>query len=356
VASSNYSSSSAATTLIEYVIDVKPYHVKLSNIIEEYLFEENINIRVLENYITTVFLGADLVEPTLDLGNRPQATSWQRTFRSSGILRTFQLPLVVHPRFLSHAGQERFVAGAAESTQIPGLVLGSPQSPHTGAYHPRRWDGPGITRVTQNGAPLQEGWNYHISHGAYTFNTRAPGSTAWLESELSGIPNFAVNDGALSYAEVHSPRGTVTNIIGNAAAANYEEWTLECTHVGPLTATLRVTGSSSGQLAAVATFNVPYSSTELGPDLNPLISFNFIEAVGDVPGTVPPISVGDRIILTPRAKITVHVSAPEETWSLIKVNTACLTSAVTFTPGGPNAPTLSVYARDLHNTPSAIGS
>lgn len=365
MSSSNYLDLASAhvNSLIDYVLDTKPYHVKLSQVIDEYLFEENVTVTAVEGYLLTIFLGADLVDTDLDLGTRPRSNTWNKVLRSNGLTRVYQLPLVSHPKFLSHLSQERFTVGTDDYFGIPGLSHGSLVSPYTVALSPRRWDGPGITTVTKAGSTIQEGWQYFISHGVFSFNTL--GSNTWKESNTNpnlGDANtdidtalnagFDPKDGTLAYEDVYKSYGSITSITSNVADADYEEWILECTDDTPGNLELTVyKGSDPTTAVGVASFLVPFAFS----DATSSISFTFGEMFDDPPLTEPPIAIGDTFLLTPSAKITVHPDAPLEIWSLIKVNPACLKTPVTFTPlvAGTNYPGLQVFCRDLHLTPAS---
>jgi len=353
--SSNYLAvaSGHVDALIEYVLDVKPYHVKLSQIVEEYLFDESIGVSVLEDARLLAFLGADIVPEESAVGGRQRAVSWQATRVSNGVVRTFRLPLVSHPKFLSHLGQDEFEVGVNDDLQIKGLQLGTPASPFAAAFSQRRFDGPGITRVFRDGEHLEEGYDFVISHGVFSFETYA--GARWKQSNLvanPGNPNdkllaYGEQPGNLAYNEVLRSFGSIKNINVDETKPFYEEWTL--TYVPASSPPqLEVVGSHSG-LVGIATFGVTF--THSSPTT--FIEFDFVEVNGDPPLTAPPIFAGNAFTLTPRNKITVHVNADEETWSLIKVNPMCLGSPVSFTPAVPDAPSLQVHSRDLHVTPES---
>ncbi len=108
--------------------------------------------------------------------------------------------------------------------------------------------------------------------------------------------------GTLAYDPLFEGVLQVTNIVANPITVNYEEFTLEAiTEV-----TLLITGSSSGTLGVV-NVGESYSSTALA----------FDTAFANV---TDQLTVGDKFILTPTSKITVHYQAPLEAWSIINVN------------------------------------
>ena len=46
-------------SLISYVLDVKPYHAKLAAAVEQYVFHDDVNVKVIEDDQLLAFLGAD---------------------------------------------------------------------------------------------------------------------------------------------------------------------------------------------------------------------------------------------------------------------------------------------------------
>ena len=334
--SSNYLSltSKHVDSLIDYILDVKPYHTKLLQVSEEYTFADDINVDASDEHSFVIFMGADIVDPSTYAGTgRPSSKSWLNSFVSNGARRKFQAPLVAHPKFMSHLNSENFVCGVDDDTQIPGLTLG--------AFNQVRWDGPGITLVTKNSTQQQENVDFFISHGVYSFDILSNCQWKRMDIDVSELSNVENSSGGLLYRDVDRYYGSITGIYVDPALADYEEWTLTCTYVDGITAMLEVAGSVSGVIG-IAAFDVLFS--------DPKIQFTFAAALDDSPGTVPPIVVGDIFVLTPHNKITIHPDASEETWSLIKVNPICV-SAVTVSSG--NLGSIQVYPRSLAFTPTS---
>lgn len=331
MASSNSSylevASGHSNSLISYVLDVKPYHTKLSEIVEEYVFGDDIDVKITEDESLLAFLGADIL-PTAGsavLGVRKRrSNSWHRDVASDGSRNVWEVPLTSVHKFMSHASQEKFIAdGVQDLGTIPGLA--------TGVFNPRRWDGPGITNVKLDGTHQQEAVDYFLSHGAYSFEIR-PGQR-WKELNLKNVLAFAENPGEAYYQEVIRSYGTVKDITGG----NNEEWTLTCIAIGP--AQVEVVGSVSGPIG-VATINVPF--------VHPLIQFTYGDGPGELDETA---DVGNEFILTSFRKITVAVDAPIEQWSLIKTNPISLGAAAVFvSPSRPlrtDSPSMEIHTRSL---------
>lgn len=321
--------------LIQFVLDYKPYHTKLSQIVEEFVFEDLINVSMVDEHAIRAYLGADITDPSYYGSSRRQATSWVQDYISDGVRKVFKTPLVTIPKLASHSSQEKFICGVDDKFQIPGIG--------GGVFSPRRFDGSGIATVSRNGEQLHEALDFSISHGAFSFNTAA--NSKWKEHHLLGLPQYAQNDGSLFYQDVVRDYGAIKNIAWDTATAEYEEWTLRCISADNLTADLLVTGSVSGPIGT-ATFETPFVS--------PSISFTFMGALADSP-SIQTAAVGDTFVLTPYHKLTIHPSAPIETWTIVKVNPECVES-LSITPAPSTrvgTPDIQLFTRDLHQTPAS---
>lgn len=325
-------------SLIDYVIDVKPYHTKLSEIVEEFLFEDHINVKIDERHEELVILGPDLLDKSSHISrkvwdkigaSRPSDTlSAQRTVMSDGVRRTFPVPTTVIPKLLSHSSQDKFVVGENDSSQIPGLTRG--------VFSNRRFDGAGIPSVMKDGIAMTEGVDYHISLGAFSFNA---GNGLWKAANIANMSQFAKNPGLLAFDNSYEQFGSIVDIDANTSEEFKLEWNGEA---------LQVEGSASG-LIGEASFNERFISDQ--------VNFTFCEAYGESPGEMPLISVGDTFLLTPREKITVAPDAPTETWTIIKTNPQALQASPKFERtnlealGSPTS--LSIYTRSLEWTPAS---
>lgn len=270
-------SSGHIDSLINYVLDVKPYHVKLSEIVEQYIFEEFINVGINEDQTIVAFLGADLLPSTNTTPSvrRRRTSSWYRDIISDGNRRIWPVPLTSVYKFASQSNREKFISGVDDDHQIAGLNLG--------VFNQRRWDGEGITDVRKNNIHQQESVDYFLSHGVYSFEARA--AQRWKSLDLTQISKFADNPGFLFYNDNLKSYGSIRNIVNG----NYEEWTLTCISDGldlvtfqpnGLPIQLSVTGSISGLLPTVATFGKPTADTPV-----------FTQVIGGGNGTISPINV-----------------------------------------------------------------
>ncbi|MBT9137485.1 MAG: hypothetical protein DDT31_00016 [Syntrophomonadaceae bacterium] len=107
-------------------------------------------------------------------------------------------------------------------------------------------------------------------------------------------------NGVIEYNDINSISISVHNITANPNAV-YEEWTISS--ISPADSTWAVTGSHSGFIG-IATTSVPFVSS----------SISFKTTARDRH------SDGEIVMLTPSNQITIHPSAPLETWNIIKIN------------------------------------
>ena len=136
-------SNSHIESLVKYVLDVKPYHTKLSEIVEEYIFKDEFSASFSDSYRTLTVLGPDYkansTNPNLKVWAnapiRPQNNlSADRYLQGDGRLR-FKIPPSVINKLLSESQQERMIikqipvqplaleGGGAVMNENSGLVL-----------------------------------------------------------------------------------------------------------------------------------------------------------------------------------------------------------------------------------------
>jgi hypothetical protein len=372
-------SSGHIDSLINYVLDVKPYHVKLSAIVEQYIFHDDVNVKIDEDDQLLAILGAD-ISPKIGTPKirARRSQSWYHDIMSDGSRTTWQVPLTSVNKFASHSSRSEFYAGI-DNIRRPGRVDDDTQIPGIGnistnrVFSNIRWDGPGITDVRQykyriERDPLytpnlpadsnpydatlhcQDTVDYFLSRGVYSFDV-IQGSGAplqrWKDRNVKDATAFPENEGTLLYADVTKPFATVTGITGG----NYEEWTLTRVDnfgnstiiVDPVTLAsnpddlnyVNVKGSISGDIG-VTVLN--------GSFVNPIISFK----MGPALDGITEMLVGNTITLTPHSRIVVAPTAPEESWSLIKTNPIAMVGVPTFAPGSARPANTTYPAIEVH--------
>jgi hypothetical protein len=330
-------------SLINYILDIKPYHTKLAAsgaISEGYLFTDDVNVSLVETDNIEILLGADLMPATGVPGQGGYrariSQSWWHDILSDGSRATWPMPQITLPLLSSSATLQNFTCGTDDYTGFSGIILG--------AFDPKRFDGPGITNVQKNAVHQQDTIDYTLSHGSYAVQILSGGN--WSELDIQNVTAFSAQSGALIYNTSTLSGGTITNITGG----NYEEWTITCTYVDYSTsgfpAQASVVGSVSGNIGT-AIFGETFS--------NPLISFLWTFAPGEDEETAvgpgnpagAPVSVWT---LTPFSKITVAAGAPQEVWSIIKSNPIALGGPVLFNnvPQAAGGPTIEIHTRSLN--------
>jgi len=337
-------------SLVDYVLDVKPYHTKVSvsgAVSESYIFSDAINVNVTELHSTRAYLGADLLPDSFTLlGVRERETfSWWQEIISDGVRVTWPMPLFSNPKFASQARLETFVGGVDDLQEIPGLT--------TGVFNQKRWDGPGITDVRLNDTHLQDTVDYTLSHGAFTFDIIDTGSSKqWIRNDLVNIPAFGGNDASLVYNNVISDAGTLIDVSGET----FEEFKAVCTfgidsvgyNEGVTPVVLTVYSYLDDFTTPLGTVNFGDTFTLMsGPDIRIQFTFTFAPIEGEETA-----ELGDEWIISPFNRITAGPAAGEETWSLIKSNPIRLVGAPTFTPGAPrtDSPAIEIHTRSIELT------
>lgn len=151
-------------SLVSYLNDTKPYHCKLTDVVEEYQFSDSFNVNFQEKTFTTVKIGPVLSSPF--------------NFFSSGDPQYNSVPIkklfsAGHTEFssnidLNHPGSIK--AFRDEITDFAGMPF---------VYSKKSFDGIGISEVfvERNGdktlrEPLLEGHDYFQSHGGCQINIK----------------------------------------------------------------------------------------------------------------------------------------------------------------------------------------
>ncbi len=347
-------SSSYLQSLVDYILDVKPYHTKLSAtsaVSDNYVFADTINVSLSDAHTVRTFLGADLLPAGFSqVGVRErQSFGWAQELISDGVRTTFPIATFSNPKFASQNSLHRFVAGTDDTFEsIKGLT--------SGTFNQKRWDGPGITNVLHNNTHIQDTVGYTLSHGVFSFdvlNTRQ-----WIQSNLvdvpTGSPVFGGNASGLLYMDSKRSGGSLINIVSDPARTVYEEFKVVCTSVSP--ATLTVYSAVDGFVASLGSVTFGNTFTVLDGGLIRL-QFDFTYAPEQTTETAV---VGDEWLLTPHQKITVLPTAPVETWSLIKSNPIGFEvgSTPVFTPAVPrtDSPAIEIHTRGFEYTAASTWS
>ena len=147
-------------SIVDFTLDTKPYHSKISEIVVQYAFDEELNVRIRDNTVKRV-----VTKPT---------AAFQFFSEGAGFDTVIPLQRVAAPHLLvSGAGFSnelqvgRFVAGRDEATDLALVPF---------CYSKRSFDGPGTADVVLNRGstviPLTESVDFFQSHGSFQFVTR----------------------------------------------------------------------------------------------------------------------------------------------------------------------------------------
>lgn len=373
--------SSYLQSLVDYVLDVKPFRTKLAAsgaVSEEYVFSDNMSVKFDIKENIRAYLGADLAPFSPEAYSRaPQmqrSRSWVTNYVSDAIRRTWLVPNISYPKLAGHSSLSTFVEGQHNYFGIPGLS--------TGVFDQKRWDNVGPAEVRKNGQIQQDGVDYFLSHGVFSFDAVGVvnGVPSWIQHYLNNsIPTiqdvlgematddilntdnvinsippgslaayaaFEPSAGALLYQNVYRLGGSLSNIYGET----YEEFTAVCISTNPATLEIR----SPNEEGVLGTVQLGETFTLYDGDGLIRIRFTFEEELNQPLETA---EVGDFYEIVPFHKVTVSPTAPEETWSLIKSNPIGVVSTPVWSPN-PTLdraidPALTVHARSIENTPKS---
>lgn len=171
-------------SLVSFILDTKPYHSKLTEVVEEYRFADEMTVKIVDNWFNAVTTKA----------------AWMYSHFASGISAPAPTTLIhrlVSPQFrgmpLNSSADNKgaFKIGRDENTDLPLVPL---------AFDPTCIQGVGIADsfVQRNGngansEPMTEGHDVFLSHGAFvaqvnqTFNTLNDYSPTFTERRNEGV-------------------------------------------------------------------------------------------------------------------------------------------------------------------------
>lgn len=191
-------------SLVNFTLDTKPYHSKLTDVIVEYRFDESMNVRMVDLPVTRSTMKA----------------AWLYDFFSSGnpVIRTLPVQRPVIPEFLHHAlagdalNVGAFRVGRDEVTDITNAPL---------VFDRSGYDGPGIADVRlakSSGTTyrLVEGHDWHEGKGAFELTTARKNTqvTGYFEADydanLSYPFNVTISVGASSGLLIYGPATQVS--------------------------------------------------------------------------------------------------------------------------------------------------
>lgn len=137
------------SSLVDFILDTKPYHTKLTEIVEEYRFYDDVKVSIKERFSSKMKIDS----------------TWMYNYFSSAnpLYRTMPVQRLVSPSFTA----DSYLVGRDENKDLA-LV------PH--AYSKKTFDGVGVNTVyvrhTDFTEPLTESVDYFQSHGSFQFQIK----------------------------------------------------------------------------------------------------------------------------------------------------------------------------------------
>lgn len=313
-------------SLVDYVLDVKPYRTKLAPtgaVSEEYIFSDTVNVKIFEDPQFRAFLGADILPAqSLELGVRSRlSNSWVQDIISDGVRRTWPIANFTMPKFSSHASRDTFIVGTLDDYQgIAGLTQG--------VFDQRRFDFRGITTVAVNGVPKQDTVDYSLSHGVFSFKVLdIDGKKYWKPFDISDPGNSAYSafntfPGDLVYLDQEGKNG---GAIKNITGQTFEAFYAVCVDDSPIT--LEIFSALDDTSVGTVEFGNTFTLVDASDPLLTRIEFDFV--AGELGSNV---EINDRFNIFPvssvdQYRVVISPDAPDEIWHLIKVNPQRLIAA-----------------------------
>lgn len=203
--------------LLDYIIDIKPYHSKLTQIIEEYTFTDSLTVKPTDS----IFIKSK------------QSSIWDKVYTTDGYQRRFVLPPFISPRYSTEVNDYSFTSDKQNDYCYSTLNL-----PNVFQVREAR----GIESVKVGNSTLIEGLDYHLSHGAFSFEVLP--NSKWQQTNLKNVEtklfNFATSKWDTS--PIPSNNGSIislpesggfllADVNVNFDNLNPDSWTIICTDV-----------------------------------------------------------------------------------------------------------------------------
>jgi hypothetical protein len=198
-------------SLVDFINDVKPYHCKITEIVDEYKFFDNVDVNIKDQNHTWVHLNG----------------KWRINVPSDGWQTRLQIPPFLTPRFTTGVCEHIFKGVASETLDIPGLQ---------GVMRQRAVEE--ITTVKVNSFAQSQSVDFFISHGVNSFKVDPLNRTwtqldreqnRWKTSPTASSyisTGFEVKENANVYFQNYiSDLFKITHI--ETPGDVYENWTLE---------------------------------------------------------------------------------------------------------------------------------
>ncbi len=175
-------------TFKSYLLDTKPYHVKLDRIFAHYLFNDDFRVSLIENKHDIHIYFQNIFNTSLFGGWR-----LYHDIESSINSRKFLIPQTIIPRFSINSFEEQFPVGHDPATENSQPSINEVP-----------WAPPG-TQLTR------QGWSYSHQTGVVDENPYVP-DTAFIEIEITSIS--PINSGNVTFTYTRHIYYDTSNLYG----------------------------------------------------------------------------------------------------------------------------------------------
>jgi len=186
-------------SLVDYINDTKPYHSKLTEIVEEYQFFEDVNVKITEKLLIKTKI----------------SPAWTFNYFSGAnpLYRSFPAHRVQSPFMRTRT----FTVGQDENTDLPTVPY---------VYSKKSFDAIGVNQVFVKKAgllePQTESVDFFQSHGSFQFQIKqtysgtgtssSPFEPLWIPSNEDGIITEATNTARAAALDTTNPLSAISQI------------------------------------------------------------------------------------------------------------------------------------------------
>jgi hypothetical protein len=211
-------------SLIDYILDVKPYHTKLTEVISEFRFTDQLSVRITDEFKSKTRLASD----------------WSFDYISDAFRTRYLVPDFTYPRYSLEGNRHYIDLATAELPKLKadynltGYQLKASRGVES-VVHNQYADS-----ILQSSTSLVEGIDYHVSKGIFSFYLNSPGNTrTWSLTDLGEQPNFSlfgsknqaaslVREGSITLYSNLNDLNDPNNLKVDLATYPTDTWTIKC--------------------------------------------------------------------------------------------------------------------------------
>jgi hypothetical protein len=198
--------------LVDYVLDTKPYHCKISEIIEQYDFYDSFNVNIKDN----IFIDIEL------------SSVWEKSYFNDGQRSRFLTPSYNLPRYSLESNQHYYDSTLSTASNFGKANYLLTSYGIDNAYQLRA--SRGIESVIVNGTEsLAEGLDYYVSKGMLSVKLNEPSSAVrkWQEPHRDFQSPIQTWEGLLLVQKDPLNPINVSNIFFKDTSLSFDKWTIE---------------------------------------------------------------------------------------------------------------------------------